>query len=138
MKLFLDTNIIVDIISKRSGYEDSLQVLRYCETNHAKAFVSATTVTDVMYILRKHIAPEAVRNAVQTLLSIVDVAGVLKSDITSAFLSNMKDFEDAVQASCAARIKSDYIVTRNFKDFEESRIPTVSPSMALELFAYNP
>jgi predicted nucleic acid-binding protein len=133
MRIFLDTNIIVDIVSRRGGYEDSLQILKYCETGHAKGFVSTVTVTDVMYILRKHIPPDAVRNAVQTLLIIVDVADVLKSDISAAFSSDMKDFEDAVQASCAERVKADYIVTRNIDDFENSAIPAILPADMLKL-----
>lgn len=133
MRFLIDTNIVVDIISKRDGYEESLQILKYCETNRAKGFVSITTITDVMYILRKHIPSEAVRDAVQTLLFIVDVADVLKSDIQSAFLSDMKDFEDAVQSSCAGRIKADYIVTRNIKDYEKSKVSAISPTEALKI-----
>jgi predicted nucleic acid-binding protein len=129
----LDTNIVVDILTKRSGYEDARTLLRHCEDGHAEGFVSTATVTDVMYILRKHIDPGAVRDAVQTLLSIVDVAGVLKNDITAAFTGEMKDFEDAVQASCAARNKADYIVTRNISDFTYSSVPAVLPADMLKL-----
>jgi predicted nucleic acid-binding protein len=133
MRILLDTNIVVDIISKREGYEDSLKTLKYCEIKRADGFVSAQTVTDLIYILRKYIAPENARSAVRTLLAVVDVADVLKSDISTAFASEMKDFEDAVQASCAARIKADYIVTRNIKDFDKSPIPALLPSEMLEI-----
>ena len=133
MRLLLDTNIIVDILTKRTGYEDSRMILRYCEAGRAEGLISATTVTDVMYILRKHIAPSAVREAVQTLLSIVGVAGVLKADIIAAFASDMIDYEDAVQASCAARNKADYIVTRNVKDVEKSSVPAILPGDLLKL-----
>ena len=133
MKLMLDTNIVVDIISKREGYEDSLRLIKHCELGNVNGFVSAITVTDVMYILRKHISPSLVREAIQTLLLIVDVSSVIKSDITSAFLSDMNDYEDAVQASCAERMKADYIVTRNLKDFEASRVPAISPSKVLQI-----
>jgi predicted nucleic acid-binding protein len=132
MKLLLDTNIAIDILSKREGYVDSLAVLRCCEIGRAEAYVSATTVTDLLYILRKRIEPRAVRSAVQTLLTIVDVADVHKSDINAAFASEMPDFEDAVQASCAARIKADYIVTRNVKDFQKSPVPAVLPDGILK------
>jgi len=135
MKLMFDTNIIVDVLSKRNGYEESLQLIKLCELGKAEGFVSAVTVTDIMYILRKHVSPSLVRNAVQTLLLIVDVANVLKSDIQSAFLSEMKDFEDAVQSSCAQRMKADYIVTHKLKDFEKSVIPAISPSEALRITA---
>jgi len=133
MKVLLDTNIIVDIISKRDGYEESLQVLRCCEIKKIDGYVSTTTVTDVMYILRRHLPPEKLREAVQTLLITVGVSGVQKADITRAFSSVMKDFEDAVQASCAKRIKAEYIVTRNLRDFEESPVQAVSPADLLKL-----
>ena len=97
MKILLDTNIIVDILSKRTGYEDALELLKYCETKHVMAFVSATTITDIVYILRKHIDPQEVRKAMQALLLIVEIASVGKNDIFIAFSSDMKDFEDAVQ-----------------------------------------
>lgn len=61
------------------------------------------------------------------------VEGVAKSDIMSAFNSEVTDYEDAVQASCAARIKADYIVTRNITDFVKSSIDALLPSQVLEL-----
>jgi len=131
MRLLLDTNILIDILSKRDGYIESLSVLRYCETGYAAGYVSTTTITDAMYIMRK-LEPSAIRSAIQTLISIVEIADVLKSDIHAAFLSGMADFEDAVQASCAARINADYIVTRNVKDFEKSSVPAVSPEDILK------
>lgn len=133
MKVLLDTNIIVDILSKREGYEDSLQILRCCEIKKIDGYVSSTTVTDVMYILRKHLQPDMLREAVQTLLTTVGVSGVQKADITRAFSCGMKDFEDAVQASCAKRIKAEYIVTRNLRDFEGSPIQAISPTVLLKL-----
>ena len=133
MRLLIDTNIIVEIIAKRKGYEESIQVLRWCEVNIIDGFVTATTITDLMYILRKHIAPENVREAVQKLLLALDIAGVLKSDINAALLSGMNDFEDAVQSSCAGRINADYIVTRNVKDFANSPVPAILPGEALAL-----
>ena len=132
MKVLLDTNIVVDILSKRKGYKESLQILKYCELGKITGCVSVITVTDIMYILRKHISPADVRNAVQALLLILDVEDILKSDISAAFASNMKDFEDALQSSCARRIKADYIVTRNIKDFETSDIPALLPEKLLE------
>jgi len=135
MKVLLDTNIVVDILSKRKGYKESLQVFQYCELGKVTGYVSAITVTDVLYILRKHIAPEEVRNTVQALLLIVDVAGILKSDISAAFASKMKDFEDALQSSCAKRIKADYIVTRNIDHFKESDVPAILPLQVIKILA---
>ena len=128
MILLLDTNVVIDVLTKRDGFEASLDVMRYCEVKAVKGYVTAVSVTDIMYILRKYIEPAQVRDAVKTMLAIVDVAGVVKGDIMKAFSSDMRDFEDAVQASCAKRIKADYVVTRNLRDFEASPVPAISPA----------
>jgi predicted nucleic acid-binding protein len=133
MRLFLDTNIIIDVITQRSGYEDSLQIIKYCEAGQVLGCISATTVTNAMYILRKHLPPDTARRALQTLFLFVDVADVLKSDITAAFACGMKDFEDAVQAACAERIKAEYIVTRNVKDFAKAPVSALLPRKMLEV-----
>jgi predicted nucleic acid-binding protein len=135
MKIMLDTNIIVDILSKRDGYEESLQLIKCCEVRVIDGFITVSSVMDIMYILRKHIDPRHVRETVQTLLLVVDVASVHKSDITSAFLSKIKDYEDAVQSICAERMKADYIVTRNIKDYAQSVVPAILPSHALSIIS---
>ena len=131
--MVLDTNIIVDALSKRDGYENSLRLIKHCELKTVYGFVSASTVTDVVYVLRKYISPSLVLDTVQTLLLVIDVADTTKDDIILAFLSTMRDYEDAVQASCAIRTNADYIVTRNLKDFEDSPIRAISPKEALAL-----
>lgn len=133
MKLLLDTNIVVDIISRRAGYAESLNVLKYCEVRKAEGVVSTATVLDVMYILRKHIEPAEVKNAVRTFIAIVDVVDVRKADVLSAFDGEMADYEDAVQAMCAKRNNADYIVTRNKSDFAKSPVPALSPNEILPL-----
>ena len=131
MKLLLDTNVVIDIVSKRPGYAASRDVLRFCELGKAKGFISTTTVTDAVYVLKKYLAPGDVREAMRTLLHIVDVAVVQKPDIVCALIDGWKDFEDAVQAACAARNKMDYIVTRNIVDFTDSAVKAVLPDEAL-------
>jgi len=54
------------------------------------------------------------------LTCIVDIANVLKSDVLKAFEMDFSDFEDALLARCARRIKADYIITRNKQDFTKS------------------
>jgi predicted nucleic acid-binding protein len=137
MRLLLDTNVIVDIVSEREGYTESLQLLRYCEAKFAEGFISVVSVMDVMYILRKYKPREAgrptLREAMQIMLAILNTAVIQKSDILGAFTGDMDDYEDAVQANCARRIGADYIVTRNLPDFTASPVPAVSPRDALEM-----
>ncbi len=69
----------------------------------------------------------------QMLMQIVDTVPAQKSDISAALSGNIPDFEDGVQASCAARIKADYIVTRNVKHFIGSSVPAILPREILKL-----
>ena len=133
MKILLDTNIIVDNLARRDEYGESLQILNLCENGFVGGVVTTATVMDVMYIMRKHLRLHEVRDSIQMLLQIVDVVPVLKSDISAALLGGFSDFEDAVQASCAMRVKADYIVTRNAKDFEKSPVPAVPPDDLLNM-----
>jgi predicted nucleic acid-binding protein len=133
VKVFFDTNIIIDIIAKRPGYMEARELFTYCETRRLTGFMSAVTVTDVMYILRKDNDCGIVRIALQTMMQILKVTVVKKSDLAFAFASAMPDFEDAVQASCAKRSRAKYIITRNTKDFANSPIPALTPTDFLKL-----
>ncbi len=128
MKLLIDTNVILDVLMKRADfYEKSARVFKLCEIKKAEGFLSATTVTDVHYFLRKAVPSEQIQETMKTMLAIIDVAAVTKADIYKAFSFGMKDYEDAVQAACAARIGASYIVTRNHKDFGGSPVRAVTP-----------
>ncbi|GHU84799.1 twitching motility protein PilT [Spirochaetia bacterium] len=128
MKLFFDTNIIVDLVSKRPGYEASFKVFEVTNTG----YVSTISITDVMYILRKYNEQNKVSDALQKLISILTVAVVTQDDLMYGFSGAMNDFEDAVQSSCADRVGVDYIVTRNTKDFTASPVPAITPDEFLE------
>jgi predicted nucleic acid-binding protein len=133
-KVLIDTNVIIDVLAKREPFFDySAQILRLSEAGDIAAFVSANSVTDIFYILRKYIQNTSVLAfTMQNLLSIVDVADILKADIQRAFDLEFTDYEDALQARCAKRIKADYIITRNPTDFANSPVPALTPETFLE------
>jgi predicted nucleic acid-binding protein len=133
VKILLDTNVVIDNFARRDAYGESLRIFAACEDGKIAGIVSMVTIMDVMYVLRKHLSAAEARNAVQLLLQIVDVVPVLKTDINAALAGDFKDFEDAVQASCAARAKTDYIITRNVSDFERSPIPAILPAALSDL-----
>jgi predicted nucleic acid-binding protein len=133
MKVLIDTNIIIDVLAKREPfYQNSVQILRLSETGKITAYLSANSVTDIVYILRKYLSDRSVlTGTVQNLLSIVEVADILKTDILKAFELNFTDYEDALQARCAKRLKADFIVTRNQADFINSPVPALTPEALL-------
>lgn len=53
MKLLIDTNVILDMVLKRSGCDISMELFRKVKENGASAYITASSVTDIFYILRK-------------------------------------------------------------------------------------
>ena len=133
MKVLLDTNIIVDNLAGRDEFEESRIILENCESGSVTGIVSTVTIMDVIYILRKYLNQARIREAVQMLMQIVDVASVHRIDITNALAGGISDIEDAVQASVALRNGADYIITRNAKDFAKSPLTALTPDAFLHI-----
>ena len=130
MNLLFDTNILIDIFTERQPFfQDSYAAFHKALCRNDTIFISSCTVTDMMYILRKYFSSKAeLKQAVYEFVSTLNIIDVTGEDLHNAFLSEMEDFEDAVQASCAAKVFADYIITRNIKDFASSPIPVIEPS----------
>ena len=61
MVLLIDTNVILDVLANRTDFvKDSSMVWKLCETDRAKGYVSALTIANVVYILRKELDPEKI------------------------------------------------------------------------------
>lgn len=131
-----DTNVIIDVLLEREPFvEASYMVLSLCEEHRIEGFVSASSVTDIYYLVRKYThSAELTYKAVGKLLEIVKVCSVTNNDVLTAFQRKARDFEDCLVATCAKSIRCDYIVTRNKKDFEEFDIPLLTPKELLQQF----
>lgn len=136
MKVMCDTNIILDVLLEREPFvEDSYKLLRLCEEHDINGFVSASSITDIFYIVKKYTRnTEIAYQAIGKLLEIVKVCSVTNEDVLIAFQKKAKDFEDCLVATCAGSINCDYIVTRNKKDFKEFDIPVFTPAELLSTF----
>ena len=63
---------------------------------------------------------------------IFKVVDLKASDLSSAAEMFTSDYEDAIQMCQAKRINEDFIVTRNIRDFKDSKVPALKPSELLE------
>ena len=135
MKCMIDTNIILDVLTEREPfYADSKAVLSLCEEKKLQGFISASTATDIFYLIRKALgSTEEAYKALGHILNIVKVLTVTNDDVNTAFLQKAKDFEDCLLATCAKSNKCDGIVTRNKKDFLTFGLTLYSPEEILEL-----
>ena len=125
----IDTNIVLDVLCDRAPFaDDSERVLNLCETEAVDGCLSALSIPNLVYIMRKELDPTAVNSVIDTLSVALTIVDLKARDLKGAAAMQWKDFEDALQYATAQRIQADYIVTRNVKDFNKSEIRAVTPS----------
>ncbi len=132
MNALIDTNVIVDVLTRRDPFfADSSGVLDRAERGDFMAWVCATTVTTVFYLVRRHLGVEETVERIKDLTAICAVAPVNRSVIDAALHSHFTDFEDAVLHHSAVLAGADCIVTRNQVDFRDSTLLIYTPAQFL-------
>ena len=128
-KVFLDTNIIVDLIADRKPFSKySIEIFKKAEEKKIKLFTSSHSIATTHYLLKKYLEEKILRDVLYNLLDYVAVIAVDTDVLKKGLRSKHKDFEDSIQILCASTIeKIDCIVTRNTKDFRESEILVLTP-----------
>ena len=133
MKVLIDTNVVLDVLCNRQAFSaDSEAVFKLCEVNKISGYLSALSIPNIIYIMRKELEPERTKEILTKLMLIFHVADLKADDLKRAAELKFQDYEDAVQSVCASRIHADYIVTRNLRDFSESKVPAIAPSELLK------
>lgn len=134
IRLMIDSNIFLDVLLQREPFfESSKAVLKLCEDKKVQGFLSASSVTDIFYIVRKGLqSTDSACRALGSILDIVKVLTVTNDDVLNAFMQKASDFEDCLLATCARSNKCSVIVTRNKKDFLDFGITLMSPEEILK------
>src|SRR5574344_1532256 len=117
MRVFIDTNVIIDLIQRRVGYDDAALILQKAENGEYSLFTSSLSMVNVAYILRKYYRGESLYHLLEELGEIIDVITVSSEAYHQALQSRALDFEDAIQLFSAIESEMDCIVTRNAQDF---------------------
>ena len=133
MDLVLDNNIVLDHIDRREPfYELSRRVCLLGIVGEANTYISVNMLTDIYYLLQKDYGSQAAQDMIENNLSFLQLIGISTEDARKALAARWDDFEDCLVARCAEKIKADYIVTRNVRDFALSSVEAITPE---ELFA---
>jgi predicted nucleic acid-binding protein len=130
MRVLFDTNVLLDALLAREPFvTDAAFLLEAVESSQIEGFMSATTVTDVHYLVgRQTRNPETAITAVSSLLELMEICAVDRNVLEQAITLKLPDFEDAVQIACAMALDLDAIVTRDVEGFRDSPISVLSPS----------
>lgn len=128
-KIFVDTNILIDLIADRKPFSKfAIEIFNKAESKEIELFASSHSLVTTHYLLKKYIAEKELREILYNLSEYIQIIPVDSSIIKKGLKSKYKDFEDAVQMISAYSIdKMDCIVTRNIKDFRDAEIPVLSP-----------
>ena len=133
-KLFVDTNIIIDLLSKRIDYYEASQDLFTCAIdNKLKLIVSTLTFANTHYILKDQLKLNKVRSSLRKFKTLVEVASFDDKILELALEEEFKDFEDGIQYYIAIETNCQAIITRNKKDFKRSIIPVLNAAEFVEL-----
>jgi predicted nucleic acid-binding protein len=148
MRVLIDTNIILDALLEREPFVREAEALfEAIESRQIEGYVTATTLTDIFYIVRKSRGVPTAKQAVSRILAGMEICTVDRSILEAAISSNLPDFEDAVQVACALNENLDAIitkspqtpegtsgvtVTRDSQDFADATLPILSAGELLQ------
>jgi predicted nucleic acid-binding protein len=126
-RLFLDTNVILDLLAHRDPHFDSIARLATLADQKKLVLVSSPlSFTTVDFILNKYESEESVRTKLRKFKIICEVCVVNEETVEKGLNSPFKDFEDSVQYYSALQANCSVIITRNGKDFKHSNIPVMT------------
>ena len=136
MRVYLDTCVIIDYLSKREPFfDDAKEILNLIADDKVFGFVSSSSITDIHYIINHFLKDEELtRKHMINVLSLIDIISTYSYNIKTVFDSPINDFEDALVEELSYQLKLDYIITRNFKDFKNSRIEILTPKEFLDIY----
>ena len=127
--LFLDTNILVDLVTSRQPFaQDAIKIFDYCQKRKIILHCNSHSIENLHYISKKIIDEKELRLIIEDFLDVVTIIPVSETILRKSLKSSHKDFEDAIQIVSAQSIPTmDCIVTRDLKDFKNAEIKVLTP-----------
>lgn len=134
MRVLLDTNLFLDVILKRDEhYIDSSKIWSLISDKKLKGCISAISINNLYYILRRIIEIKLVEKFIDQILEEFEIVSLTKGILKQARSLKNKDYEDLIQYFSAINFTCDFIITRNKNDFPQIGIRILSPSEFLDV-----
>ena len=139
MKVFLDTNVILEFFIEREDVRTAAQLFNILKDENAELYMSVGSFYTMLFLIDKYLRKELgltgdVRIATlrSLALKIVKAISVVEHDNESLLRGvedmQYKDIENSCQYQAAVLAGCDYIITYNVKDYPHSLLPVLSPS----------
>ncbi|QAA82687.1 PIN domain-containing protein [Aequorivita sp. H23M31] len=127
-KLLIDTNIVIDLLSRREEfYDEAADLFSRADRKELDLVISSLTFVKTNYILTKLKSAKEAREILRKFKVLVEIVS-LDDKIIQLALSDddFPDFEDGLQFYTAVENQIDIIITRNKKDLKNSKIPVLT------------
>lgn len=127
-KLFLDTNVVIDLLGEREPFYDSIaKIATLADRGKIQLIVSALTYSTVYYMLSRFEDKVIVKEKIRKFKVIAGTSDLTDTIIDKGLSSKFRDFEDSLQYYCAVEADCSMLITRNGRDFKESELPVMTP-----------
>lgn len=134
MRVFVDTNVLIDFVCQRGNFaEQANSLITLGFMGKVKLLTSALSYVTAMYVAHKY-DYQNVKESLISVSSFVEVLDLKSSTVIDMLSSDWKDYEDATQNQTAISSDADCIVTRNIKDFGDSSLPIYTVEDFLKLW----
>ena len=132
-RLFVDTNIVIDLLVKREAfYNEAQRLFTQSDLGMVTLIISSLTLANAHYLLCKHLKADEARKYLMKFKVLVQVAPFDDKILELALAPDFKDFEVAIQYYTAIENQADIIITRNLKDFKKSKLPVMTAKEYLD------
>jgi predicted nucleic acid-binding protein len=125
--VFVDTNVIIDLLAKREPfYKDAQDLFTLSDKKEIQLCISSLSLANAYYSIAKHHKDIDAKKYLAKFKVLVTVLPLEDKAIELALASDFEDFEDGLQYFVAMDNEADIIITRNVKDFKNSKIPVMT------------
>lgn len=132
-KVFVDTDIVLDLLSNREPfYKHSAYLFSEADKGKTKIYVSSLSFSNLNYILSRQYSPDQARKKLLKFKTLVTVLAVTDKVVELALSSDFKDFEDGLQYFTAIENNIKTLLTRNLKDYKSAEIPVMTAEQFLK------
>jgi len=133
IKVFLDANVVIDLLSRRQPFHtDVEQILNLSVRGDFQIVVSSLTLATTSYILSKKLSGADIKSVLKNFSLMSEISLVDKGIVAQALADEgFLDFEDGLQHYSAISSGCEIIITRDKKDFKNSKLPVMNPGQFL-------
>ncbi len=138
-KIFMDSDVVIDFFTDRDPHVNpASELFELNEQGIIKIFLSAVSINNIYYIVRRFLGHKKAVQVIESLTEMTEIIGTTKNEILQALKNDFSDYEDSIQYSSALTIqKLDAIITRNIKDYKNSKIAVMTPHSFIQMIGKN-